>query len=100
MGAQIRAINCSPEVRRRIEFFSSQFEFVRCRGRAVRIQDQGHSAPSAGVEWRMLTAQETGKDRLKDLGAQSKNGISVRTLMTLLHYAKAMAFFRGNARWS
>ncbi len=31
-----------------------------------------------GVEWHTLTAQETERDRLKDLGCQPKNGLSVR----------------------
>jgi MoxR-like ATPase len=95
MGAQIRAIQLSPEVRRRIEFFSSQFEFCDVAAEQFEYKTKD-TARLAGVEWHTLTAQETGKDRLKDLGAQSKNGISVRALMTLLLYAKAMAFFRGN----
>ena len=54
------------------------------------------TARLAGVEWHTLTAQETGRDRLKDLGCQTQNGLSVRVLMTLLIYAKALAYFRGN----
>jgi hypothetical protein len=33
---------------------------------------------------------------MKDLGCQTRNGLSVRNLMTLLLYAKALAYFRGN----
>jgi MoxR-like ATPase len=39
---------------------------------------------------------DTGRDRLKDLGCQTLNGLSVRMLMTLLIYAKAIAYFRGD----
>jgi hypothetical protein len=43
-----------------------------------------------------VIAADSGRDRLKDLGCQTRNGISVRNLMTLLIYAKALAYFRGN----
>ena len=33
---------------------------------------------------------------MKDLGCQTRNGLSVRNLMTLLVYSKALAYFRGN----
>ncbi|HEY0686876.1 MAG TPA: AAA family ATPase [Steroidobacter sp.] len=95
MGAMIRRVQLSEEVRRRIEFFTSQFEFCDVAAEQFEYKTKD-TARLAGVEWHMLTSLETGKDRLKDLGAQSKNGISVRALMTLLLYAKAMAFFRGN----
>jgi len=32
---------------------------------------------------------------LKDLGCHTRNGLSVRNLMTLISFAKAMAYFRG-----
>ena len=41
-----------------------------------------------------LLAQETGKDALADLGGQTRNGLSVRALMTCLVFTKAMAWFR------
>ena len=95
MGESIRRVELSAEVRRRIEFFASQFEFCDVAAEQFEYKTKD-TARLAGVEWHALTAQETGKDRLKDLGCQSKNGISVRALMTALLYAKAMAFFRGN----
>ncbi len=95
MGALIRAVQLSADVRRRIEFFASQFEFCDVAAEQFEYKTKD-TARLAGVEWHTLTAQETGKDRIKDLGCQSRNGVSVRALMTLLLYAKAMAFFRGN----
>ncbi len=38
---------------------------------------------------------DTGKDKLKDIGAQTKNGLSVRALLTSLVFIKAMTYFRG-----
>jgi len=42
-----------------------------------------------------VTSLDTGKDKQKDIGAQTKNGLSVRSLMTALMFVKAMAHFRG-----
>jgi MoxR-like ATPase len=96
MGEQIRAIALPGPVRRRLEFFVSQFEFCEVAGDQFEYKTKD-TARLAGVEWSSLAARDTGRDRLKDLGAQTRNGLSVRALLTLIHYAKAMAFFRGNA---
>jgi MoxR-like ATPase len=92
---EIRAVEIPGELRRRIEFFSSQFEFCEVAADQFEYKTKD-TARLAGVEWHTLTAQETGRDRLKDLGCQTRNGLSVRLLMTLLIYSKALAYFRGN----
>jgi MoxR-like ATPase len=94
-GAEIRAIELPAAVRRRLEFFVSQFEFCEVAGEQFEYKTKD-TARLAGVEWPTLAARDTGRDRLKDLGCQTKNGLSVRALMTIIHYAKAMAYFRGN----
>jgi len=95
MQEEIRAVAIPEEVRRRLEFFASQFEFCEVAADQFEYKTKD-TARLAGIEWHRLTAQETGRDRLKDLGCQTKNGVSVRMLMTLLIYAKALAYFRGN----
>jgi MoxR-like ATPase len=95
MGKEIREIELPVDVVRRVEFFTSQFEFLEIAAEQFEYKTKD-TARLAGGEWSALVGQETGKDRLKDLGLQTKNGLSVRTLMTLLHYAKALAFFRGS----
>ena len=92
---EIRGVEMPVEIRRRLEFFSSQFEFCEVAGDQFEYKTKD-TARLAGVEWHTLTAQETGRDRLKDLGCQTRNGLSVRLLMTLLIYSKALAYFRGN----
>ncbi|KAF0178484.1 MAG: ATPase [Limisphaerales bacterium] len=92
---EIRAVALPVELRRRLEFFTSQFEFCEAAGEQFEYRTKD-TARLAGVEWHTLTAQDTGRDRLKDLGCQTRNGLSVRMLMTLLTYAKAVAYFRGN----
>ncbi len=92
---EILAVTLPPEVRRRLEFFASQFEFFEPAAEQLEYKTKD-TAKLAGAEWRNLAGAESGKDRLKDLGAQTKNGLSVRALMTLLVFTKALAYFRGN----
>jgi MoxR-like ATPase len=92
---EILAVRLPPAVRRRIEFFASQFEF--CDQAASQLEYKTKdTAKLAGIEWNQLTAMDTGKDKRKDIGSQTRNGLSVRSLMTLLAFIKAMAYFRGN----
>lgn len=92
---EIRRVAVPPEVRRRLEFFASHFEFCETAGDQFEYKTKD-TARLSGVEWAALVAGENGRDRLKDLGCQTRNGLSVRALMTLLLYGKALAYFRGN----
>lgn len=92
---EIRAVEIGREVRRRLEFFASQFEFCELAAEQFEYKTKD-TVRLAGAEWHTVTARDTGRDRLKDLGCQTLNGLSVRALMTLFHYAKALAYFRGN----
>jgi len=95
MGREVRAIAVPDDVRRRLEFFASQFELLDAAGGQFEYMTKD-TARLSGVDWRDITAADTGRDRMKDLGCQTRNGVSVRNLMTLLVYAKALAYFRGN----
>ena len=96
MLQQIRAVDVPQEVRRRIEFFCSQFELMETAGAQFEYLTKD-TARLAGAEWAQMVAADSGRDRMKDLGCQTRNGLSVRNLMTLLVFAKALAWFRGNA---
>jgi MoxR-like ATPase len=93
--AEVRAVAVPVPVRRRIEFFASQFELMETAGGQFEYLTKD-TARLAGAEWAQVTGADTGRDKLKDLGCQTRNGLSVRNLMTLLVYAKALAYFRGN----
>lgn len=95
MGRAVRAVAVPHDVRRRLEFFASQFELSEAAGGQFEYMTKD-TARLSGMEWREVTALDTGRDRLKDLGCQTRNGVSVRNLMTLILYAKALAWFRGN----
>jgi MoxR-like ATPase len=81
---------------RRIEFFCSHFEFFESAGDQLEYKTKD-TLKLSGIEPHLLAQGESGKDKLKDLGAQTRNGLSVRALMTILVFSKALAWFRGNA---
>ncbi len=95
MERAIRAIVLPPALRQRLEFFASQFEFSEYSGQQFEYKSKDTSR-LAGVPRHQLAMLENGRDRVADLGCQTQNGISVRSLMSLIVYAKAMAYFRGN----
>ena len=89
------AVAVPAPILRRLEFFASQFEF--CDRAASQLEYKTKdTAKLSGIDWRQLAAMETGKDKRKDIGSQTRNGLSVRSLMTVLVFVKAMAFFRGS----
>lgn len=94
LNREVLAVELPAALRRRLEFFASQFEFLEPAADQLEYKTKD-TAKLASADLRLLAAQETGKDRLKDLGAQTKNGLSVRALMTVLVFVKALAYFRG-----
>lgn len=92
--AEVLAVEIPFEVRRRIEFFVSQFEFLDAAACTLEYKTKD-TARLAGLDPHLLALDDTGRDRLADLGAQTHNGLSVRSLQTILVFAKALAYFRG-----
>src|SRR5215469_15874610 len=91
---EILSVKLPAELRRRIEFFSSNFEFCDVAADQIEYKTKDTVKLSA-IDFSLVTAEETGKDRIKDLGSQTRNGLSVRALMTVLVFAKAITWFRG-----
>jgi hypothetical protein len=93
---QILAVAIEPKLLRRIEFFASHFEF--CEAAAAQLEYKTKDTVKlSAIDFNLLAGAETGKDKVRDLGSQTTNGLSVRSLMTLLAFAKALAWFRGSA---
>lgn len=95
MNDEILAVELPLPLRRRLEFFASQFEFFEPAGEQLEYKTKD-TARLSGLDFQSFVAQDTGKDRLKDLGLQVHSGLSVRSLMSVLVFAKALAYFRGN----
>jgi len=79
---------------RRLEHFAAQFEFMEPAAAQLEYRTKDNVRLS-GLDLKTLAAQETGKSKVKDIGGQTANGLSVRAIMTCLVYTKALSFFRG-----
>lgn len=95
MHKDVLQVSVPKPILRRIEFFASQFEF--CDPAASQLEYKTKdTAKLSGIEWSQLVAMQSGTDKRKDIGSQTRNGLSVRSLMTLLVFTKALSWFRGN----
>src|SRR5690606_28938973 len=72
-----------------------EFEFFEAGGRQLEYMTKD-TVKVAGVPLDSF-ADAGGKDAKLDLSAQTRNGLSVRALMTMLVFVKAAAYFRGAA---
>jgi MoxR-like ATPase len=91
---QILKVPIPRPVRRRLEFFSAQFDF--CDLAAVDVEYKSKDTIHlAGKTLSQVCADDCGRDKVKCLCSQTENGLSVRSLMTLLAFAKGLAWFRG-----
>lgn len=90
----IMSVSLPEPLRRRIEFFAGQFEFAEAAADQFEYKTKD-TIKLAGIDYNLVASQESGKDKLRDLGGQTTNGLSVRSLMTLLRFVKATAYFRG-----
>lgn len=96
MNKQIRQVRIDEKVRRQLEFFCRHFEFFEPASTTLEYMTKD-TAKLSGLDFSQLAREETGKDLVRDLGSQTKNGLSVRKLMTIIQFAKALAWFRGNS---
>ncbi|HRW18218.1 MAG TPA: MoxR family ATPase [Dermatophilaceae bacterium] len=93
---EVLAVPLPYPVLRRLEHFAGQFEYLERAGQQFEYRTKD-TARLAGVDPHLVQVQDTGRDVLSDLGAQTSAGLSVRALQSLVLYAKAMAYFRGRA---
>jgi MoxR-like ATPase len=91
---EIRRVVVPRPILRRLEFFASQFEYLDPAAAQMEYKTKD-TVKLSGAEWSQVMSLDTGKDKQKDIGAQTRNGMSVRSLMTSLMFVKAMAYFRG-----
>src|SRR5262249_47507022 len=81
-------------VRRRLEFFAAQFDFCDLAAQDIEYKSKD-TIRLSGKTLAQVCAEDCGRDKVKCLCSQTENGLSVRSLMTLLGFAKALAWFRG-----
>ena len=95
MYQAILAVQVPVPLRRRIEHFAGQFEFFEFAAEQMEYKTKD-TLKLSGIDAAQIDALDTGKDKANDLGNQTLNGVSVRALMTILVFVKAMAWFRGD----
>jgi MoxR-like ATPase len=99
MNKEILNIEFPAPLLRRIEFFSSHFEFYEPASEQIEYKTKD-TVKLSSIDFKSLDSLETGKDSTKDLGSQTRNGLSVRSIMTALVFIKALAYFRGESKVS
>jgi MoxR-like ATPase len=90
MEKEIRGVVLPDPLLRRIEFFAAEFEFFEPGARQIEYMTKD-TVKVASVPFESFS--DPGDAAIA--GAQTKNGLSVRALMTCLAFAKAVAWFRG-----
>lgn len=91
--ADVLKITVPEPIRRRIEHFAAQFEFCDPAGMQLEYKTKDTLRLSARE---ILSLPADGQPE-GGLGEQTLNGLSVRALLTLILFCKALAYFRGNA---
>jgi MoxR-like ATPase len=94
--AEILSVPVPRPVRRRLEFFASQFDFCDLASTEIEYKSKD-TIRIAGKTLSSVCANDCGRDKVKAICSQTENGLSVRSLMTMLSFVKALAWFRGNA---
>ena len=92
---EVMAVEVPTPLRRRLEFFASQFKFFEPGGEQIEYKTKD-CLHLSGVDSRFL-GEQSGKDQMKDLGFQTRNGLSVRAVLSILVFVKGMAYFRGGS---
>ena len=95
MYQEVLTVSIPWPLMRRLEFFASQFEYCEYGADQFEYKTKDNVKLS-GVDFGQVTAQDTGRDKRQDIGSQTRNGLSVRAVLTALVFIKAMAYFRGN----
>jgi MoxR-like ATPase len=96
LHAEVLAVDFPAPLRRRLEFFTSQFELLEPAAAQFEYKTKD-TAKLSGLDYHLVTALDTGRDKVQDVGTQTRNGLSVRALMTALVFIKAMAYVRGES---
>ncbi|MHA1386178.1 MAG: ATPase [Candidatus Helarchaeota archaeon] len=82
-------------VLRRLEFFCSQFDFCDLASRIFEHKSKDNIR-LAGHKLSQICKADCGRDKIISICSQTENGLSVRVRLTILNFAKALAYFREN----
>lgn len=93
MARDVMTVTIPPSVLRVIRYFMSQFDFCDMVSPIFEYKSKD-TARLSGVKISEICNQECPRDKTQHLCTQTHQGLSVRSFMTLLTFAKALAWFR------
>jgi MoxR-like ATPase len=94
--AAILEVKVPDAVVERIAFFLGQLDFCRLASPQFEFKSKD-TLKLAGSSVSAVCNEQCPLDKKVHICTQSENGVSVRTYQTGLHFAKAMAYFRGHS---
>ena len=94
-AAEIRVIGFPNDVRDAMGFFLGQLDFCRMASERFEYKNKD-TLHLAGKKVGAVCNEACPLDKNAHLCTQTENGVSVRVFLTAIHYAKALAYFRGN----
>lgn len=96
-SAEIRAVAFPADVRDALGFFLGQLDFCRMASERFEYKNKD-TLHLAGKKLAAVCNESCPLDKNAHLCTQTENGVSVRVFLTAIHFAKALAYFRGNGR--
>jgi MoxR-like ATPase len=93
--AAILAIKVPPAALDRLGFFMGQLDFCRMASPQFEYKSKD-TLKLAGTTVSAICNEQCPLDKRRHLCTQTENGVSARSFQTALHFAKALAYFRGN----
>jgi len=94
--AAILAVAVPPDVLERVAFFLGQLDFCRMASPQFEFKNKD-TLKLSGTTVAQVCTEKCPLDKKVHLCTQTENGVSVRTYQTAIHFAKALAYFRGHA---
>ncbi|MEK6237085.1 MAG: MoxR family ATPase, partial [Planctomycetales bacterium] len=90
----VRDVKFPPDVLDAMGFFLGQLDF--CGRASDRLEFMNKDTVQlSGKRLGYVCTEDCPLDKFENLSSQSENGVSPRTYQALIHYAKALAYFRG-----
>jgi MoxR-like ATPase len=91
----VLAVELPEEARERLGFFLGQLDFCRMASPQFEAKSKD-TLKLAGQSVSAVCNEQCPLDKKVHLCTQTENGVSARSYQTALHFAKALAYFRGN----
>jgi MoxR-like ATPase len=91
---EVRRLPLDEEVREVLGFFLGQLDFCRRASQKLEFQNKD-TLHLSGRRLAHVCTEDCPLDKQENLCTQTESGVSARAVQTLLHYAKALAWFVG-----